>query len=411
MKNHFYYRNRELYCENIPLKKIADETGTPVYVYSKRTMVERVREYDAAFAGVPHIVCYAVKANSNPVVLKIVFGEGAGADVASGGELYRSLKAGADPGKVVFAGIGKTREEIEYAARSGIMMFNAESLEELDEINAAGMKFGKKLNVSFRINPDINPHTHEYITTGREENKFGIPYADAPAAYRYASGLRGVKIAGMHCHIGSQITSTAPFKLMAKRLAGLARQLETLGIRLRHIDIGGGLGVKYRDEKPPRPADLSAVVVSLIKPYCETVVTEPGRFIVAESGILVARVLYRKRGARKNFIVVDAGMTDIVRPTLYGAYHEIVPLKKQGRADRLPSDVVGPVCESGDFLGKDRRLPLPPRGAYLAVMNAGAYGFAMSSQYNSHPRAAEALVDGNKWKVVRRRETYADLDI
>jgi len=425
--NPFNYRNGKLHCENAPVESITRRTGTPVYIYSKNKILTNLKNYDAAFAEMPRLLCYAVKANSNRAVLREIFKAGAGADVTSGGEIYRSLKAGVKPSKIVFAGIGKSAEEIEYAARSGILMFNSESLEEAAVINETGRRLGKRLNVSFRINPNVDPHTHAYITTGTEDNKFGIPIGSAVDAYISAGRMPFVKLVGLHCHIGSQIVSTAPFNLMARKIVRLAAELAKKGICLSNIDIGGGLGVKYNNETPPQPRDLAGAVLPIIKPWCETVVMEPGRYIVAEAGILAVKVLYRKNGSRKNFIVVDAGMTDLIRPTLYGAFHRIEPVKAGahykslesspakggagGRSAGIPSDVVGPVCESGDFLGKNRRMPLPARGAYLAVMNAGAYGFAMSSQYNSRPRAAEVLVDGNKWRVIRRRETYKDLDI
>jgi diaminopimelate decarboxylase len=408
----FTYRHGTMFCENVALKDILRKTGTPAYIYSKSGIMSNYARFDRAFSGQPHLVCYAVKANTNLGVCRTLFSLGAGAEIITGGELYRVLKAGADPSKIVFAGLGKTEEEIKYAARENILMFNAESLEELENLNRISSRTGKRLRVALRVNPNIDPHTHKYITTGKGETKFGIPLQDAPAIYRDSRRYRNLDLCGIHCHIGSQITSVRPFALMARKLAHVVAGLRASGIRLRYIDLGGGLGIRYRDENPPSPAGLAEAVLPALKAAGATLILEPGRYLVGNAGILAAKILYRKANKNKKFLIIDAAMTDLIRPTLYGAYHNIAPvdLKCAGRASGTEkADVVGAVCETGDFIGQGRILPRLEIGEYVAVECAGAYGFSMSSQYNSRPRAAEVLVRGNGWKTVRRRETYRDL--
>ena len=402
------YRNNRLFMENSRLENLAKRFGTPLFVYSKAQLISNYNSFNNAFSKVSHIVCYALKANSNYNILKILCREGAGVDITSGGELYRSLKAGFRPEKIVYAGIGKTAEEIEYALKNRILMFNVESMEELDNINRAALRMNKKASIAFRINPNIDPHTHHYISTGQKRAKFGIPYSEVVGAYVRASKLKGIDVAGIHSHIGSQITEVGPFKAAAERVQGIVRRLKNAGIMLRYVDLGGGLGIRYNRENVPSPADLAGAVLPVFKDFKGTFIFEPGRYIVGNTGVLVVKVIYRKSAGGKNFIVIDGGMNDLVRPTLYQAYHDIVPVKNPGRK-KVKADAVGPICESGDFLGKDRMLPKLEQGEYLAVKCAGAYGFAMSSQYNSRVRAAEVMVDGSKTVLIRNRETYGDL--
>lgn len=402
------YRNGKLYIENLPAEGLCRRFGTPLYAYSKTRLLENFRGFDAAFRSVPHLVCYALKANSNFEILKALAKSGSGVDITSGGELYRSLKAGFSPRKIVYAGIGKTGEEIGYALKHGILMFNVESLEELALINRTALRMRKKAPVAFRVNPNVDPHTHHYITTGKSGSKFGIPYEEAVAAYRTASRMAGIEVVGVHSHIGSQITETEPFRMAAVKIHDLTRRLSASGIGLRYVDLGGGLGIRYDREDPPSPEDLAGAVLPVFRDFKGTFVLEPGRCIVGNAGTLLAKVVYRKASGGKNFLIVDAGMNDLIRPTLYEAYHEILPAKAPGRP-KLRQDVVGPICETGDFLGKDRKLPKLRAGEYLAAACAGAYGFAMSSQYNSRLRAAEVMVEGSKTKLIRRREKYTDL--
>jgi len=402
------YRNDRLYLEKAELESIARKFGTPVYVYSKVQLISNYHSFDNVFSEVKHLVCYALKANSNYQILRTLRREGAGVDITSGGELYRSLKAGFKPGKIVYAGIGKTREEIEFALKSKILMFNVESIEELESINRAALRLKLKAPVAFRINPNVDPHTHHYISTGQKRAKFGIPYDCALAAYAYASKLKGIDVAGIHSHIGSQITEIEPFRVAARRVENIVRRLAGDGTHLRFIDLGGGLGISYSGEKTPQPSDLSRSVLPIFKGFGGTFVFEPGRYIAGNAGVLLVKVIYRKSTGGKNFFIIDGGMNDLIRPTLYGAFHEIVALRSPGRP-KITADVVGPICESGDFLGKARRLPKIGQGEYLAVKCAGAYGFAMSSQYNSRCRAAEVIVEGSRARLIRERESWADL--
>lgn len=404
----FKYEGKELYCEKVPVRKIALEVGTPVYIYSSITLRNHYHAFDSAFAEIPHIVCFAVKANSNLSILRLFAKEGSGADIVSGGELFRALKAGIEPQKIVFAGIGKTEEEIAFALRSNILMFNAESPLELRKINEVAGGLGLKARVALRVNPDIDPKTHPYISTGLKKSKFGIDIRRALEEYHLASTLPNIEIAGIHKHIGSQITDVGPFVAAMERILDLVARLKESGIEIKYIDAGGGLGIRYDKEEPPHPRELGEALVPMIKdPGC-TLIFEPGRVIVGNAGILVTKVLYLKSGEVKNFVIVDAGMNDLIRPSLYDAYHEIVPVEKRDAPD-ITADVVGPICESGDFLAKDRKIARPDAGEYMAVMSTGAYGFTMSSNYNSRPRGAEVMVEGDRYSVIRKREGYEDL--
>ncbi len=402
------YRRDQLLIEKVPLETLARKYGTPLYAYSKTRLIDNYRSFDKAFSRVPHCVCYAIKANSNGSILSTLAAQGAGADITSGGELFRALEAGFPAGKIVYAGIGKTAGEIEYALLEDIRMFNVESIEELELISRIAARMKKKAAIAFRVNPNVDPHTHKYITTGKSGSKFGIPYGDVVAAYEYAVRLPGIDVAGIHCHIGSQITEAGPFRLAAERVNGLREKLARKGIALRSVNLGGGLGITYHKEAAPPPAELSRAVLPAFRGFKGTFLFEPGRYIVGNAGILVVKVIYRKHSGGRNFLIVNGGMNDLIRPTLYEAYHSIAPVRKT-RAERIKADVVGPICESGDFLGKDRMLPRIDQGECLAVQCAGAYGFAMSSQYNSRLRAAEVMVQGGKHTLIRRRETYRDL--
>ncbi len=404
----FTYIGNELYCEKTPVRKIAQEVGTPVYIYSSSTLRNHYQAFDAAFAGIPHIVCFAVKANSNLSILKLFASHGGGADIVSGGELFRALKAGVDPQKIVFAGIGKTGEEISFALKSNILMFNVESSHELKKINEVAGSLGVKARVALRVNPDIDPKTHPYISTGLKKSKFGIAIKNALEEYQLASALPNIEIIGIHKHIGSQITEIAPFADAMKRITGIVKELKKSGIDIKYIDAGGGLGIRYDDEEPPHPKELGNVLLPLIKDTGCTLILEPGRVLTGNAGMLLTKVLYLKTGEVKNFVIVDAGMNDLIRPSLYEAHHEILPVEKRA-GESFTADVVGPICESGDFLAKDREIMKPETGDLLAVMSAGAYGFTMSSNYNSRPRVAEVMVDGDSYTVIRKRESYEDL--
>lgn len=405
----FQYRNGELCCEEVPLRTIAQRVGTPFYCYSSATLVSHVRAFDRAFAGTPHLVCFAVKANPAMALLRLLGREGAGADIVSGGELFRALRAGIDPKKIVYAGVGKRRDEIEYALKMDILMFNVESVEELRAIdNAAGL-MRTRARIALRVNPDIDPKTHPYISTGLKKNKFGISIDTALEHYQAAKAMAHVDVVGIHQHIGSQITELQPFIDALRKTTGFVKELRAAGIDIQYINIGGGLGITYKDETPPLPKELADSVRPLLKDCGCTIVMEPGRAIVGNAGVLVTGVLYHKESAKKRFLIVDAGMNDLIRPSLYEAYHEIKPVMEHPGVERASVDVVGPICESGDFLAKDRDLPLVASGDLLAVHGAGAYGFSMSSNYNSRPRVAEVLVKGAEYFVVRERETYNDL--
>ena len=404
----FDYRGDDLFAEELALSAIADRFGTPSYVYSRAALEANFKAYTRALEGMDHLVCYAVKANSNLAVLGVLAGLGAGFDIVSGGELERVVAAGGDPHKVVFSGVAKTAAEMERALELGIYCFNIESADELELLNEVAGKLGKTARVSVRVNPDVDAGTHPYISTGLRENKFGIEAAAARDVYRRADELPRIEITGVDCHIGSQLTEISPFLDALDRLLELIDELAEGGIVIHHLDLGGGLGVRYRDEEPPPVADYIAAVRSHIGNRPLKLMFEPGRSIVADAGILLSRVDYLKFNSGHNFAIVDAAMNDLLRPALYQAWLDILPVRRHGDGHRAVYDVVGPVCETGDFLGRGRELTLA-RGDLLAVMDAGAYGFAMSSNYNSRMRAAEIMVDGEQAHLVRERETLADL--
>ena len=406
--NYFQYRDQALFCEEIPVEQIAREVGTPFYLYSHRTLRHHFRVFDSAFEEIPHIVCFSAKSNPNTSILHLFAREGGGIDIVSGGELYRALKAGVDPGKVVYSGVGKRDDEIDYALKTGILMFNVESVQELESINRRSEMMGVRAGVGLRVNPDVDPQTHPHISTGLKENKFGIDIEAAITAYRNADALKHLDIKGVSCHIGSQVTKVSPFIDALKRLKELIRQLRSEGISVRYLDLGGGLGITYDRETPPQPSEYARAIIDASRDLDCTFIFEPGRVIVGNAGILVTRVLYTKENEGKRFLIVDAGMNDLIRPSLYGSYHQILPVIQRYRKE-IVADVVGPICESGDFLAKERRIPAPDRGEILAVMSAGAYGFAMSSNYNSRPRVPEILVRDDCWDVIRQRESYEDL--
>ena len=404
----FTYKKGELYAEDIPVRKLAEHYGTPLYLYSYNTLLRHFRAYDKAFGRFPHIICYAVKANANAALLRLFAKNGSGADIVSGGELFVGLRAGIPAKKIVYAGVGKSADEIRFALKSKILMFNVESENELREIDRVAGAMKVKAPIALRINPDIDPGTHPYITTGMKKYKFGIPIEEALEYYRLASRLKNITIVGVHKHIGSQITKVDPFVDALQSVLLLIDELGSQDIQIRYLDIGGGLGIAYKDESPPVPADLAKKLIPLLKGRDLTLIIEPGRSIVGNAGILVTKTLYLKRGMRKEFIIVDAGMNDLIRPSLYEAYHHILPVVKKKRGT-IVGDIVGPICESGDFLALNRELGRLQQGEYIAVMSAGAYGFSMSSNYNSRPRAAEVMVNRKQHALIRQRETYRDL--
>jgi diaminopimelate decarboxylase len=418
----FSYRENELYCEDASLREIAEEFGTPLYVYSKNQILENYRGADAAFGSANHLTCYALKANSNLEILKLLANEGAGADVVSRGELFLARKAGFPPEKITYTGVGKRDDEIEYALKQSIFCLTVESEEELRATFEIAQRLGLKVPISVRVNPDVDAESHPYISTGLKVNKFGIDHERVVEVVRAAKETVSLQPIGIHAHIGSQITSTQPFVETAKLLVKIATDLKTGGIELSHINIGGGVGVNYHraiehellpaeadgSDAVPSTAEVVKAVLPILEPSGATVVFEPGRAIVADAGVLVTQVLYKKETGSKKFVIVDAGMNDLIRPSLYDAYHQIVPLKL-GVQEHETVDVVGPICETGDFFALDRVLPGVSRGDYLAVATAGAYGFCEASNYNGRPRPAEVLVNGEKCRVIRERETLEDL--
>ncbi len=406
--NYFDYKDDELYCEEVAVEKIAREVGTPFYLYSARTLKRHFDAFADAFAGIPHIISFAVKSNSNIAILRSFAKAGGGADIVSGGELFRALKAGIDPGKIVYSGVGKRDDEIDFALKSGILMFNIESMQELDAINERAGVLGLRAGIGIRVNPDVNPDTHPHISTGLKENKFGIDIEGSLKAYRHARTLQNVDIKGVSCHIGSQITKLLPFIDAIDRLKSLIGALRAEGIDIRYLDLGGGLGISYDQEAPPLPSEYARAIIDAAGNIGCTFIFEPGRVLVGNAGILVTRVLYTKDNEEKKFVVVDAGMNDLIRPSLYGSFHKLQPVKRTKR-EEITADIVGPICESGDFLAKARRLPALKKGELLAAMSAGAYGFTMSSNYNSRPRVPEILVSDDQWHVIRQRESYDDL--
>ena len=406
---HFFeYKDRQLYCEGIPIQQIAEKVGTPFYLYSYHTLVRHFTVFNDAFKGIPHLICYSAKANSNLALLRLFINLGGGVDVVSGGELFRAIKGGADSQKIVFSGVGKREDEIEYALKTGILMFNVESSQELQVINEVAGRIGKKAAIAIRVNPDIDPKTHPYISTGLKQNKFGIDILRAPMAYRLASQLSNLKIVGIDCHIGSQLVEVEPIIEALRRLKQLVENLRKEGMEIQYLDLGGGLGITYEDEEPPHPVEYASNILEELRGFGCTLILEPGRVIVGNAGVLVSKVLYTKENEEKRFVIVDAGMNDLVRPSYYGSYHQILPVKEETR-EEIVADVVGPLCESSDFLAKGRKMAILHSGELIAVMSAGAYGFSMSTNYNSRPRIAEVLVRDDQMFVVRQREGYEDL--
>ncbi|MFZ3208089.1 MAG: diaminopimelate decarboxylase [Geobacteraceae bacterium] len=406
--HHFQYRGNELYAEDVAVRDIVAKVGSPVYVYSHATLERHFKAMDGAFADVPHTICYSVKANSNLAVLQTFRNLGGGVDIVSGGELFRALKAGIDPAKIVYSGVGKRDEEIEYALHSGILMFNVESEQELDRINQVAGRLGKKAGIAIRVNPDVDPGTHPYITTGLKNAKFGITIERAIEEYRRAMDMANVEIIGIDCHIGSQLTKVAPFIDSIIKLKRVIATLVEMGITLKYFDLGGGLGIQYNEEEPPLPADYGKAIIEETRNLGLHLIFEPGRNIVGNAGILAATCLYTKDRDDKHFIIVDAGMNDLARPALYGSFHGVQAVRKD-QDGLIAADIVGPICESGDFLVKEREVPMFKQGDLMAFMSAGAYGFAMSSSYNSRPRVAEVMVKGSQFEVVREREKVEDL--
>ena len=405
----FQYKNEQLYVEDLPVKQLAEEFGTPLYIYSRATLERHWHAFDSALGKHPHLICYAVKANSNIGILNVMAKLGSGFDIVSQGELERVLAAGGDASKVVFSGVAKSRAEIMRALEVGIRCFNVESIAELHHINQIAGEMGKIAPISLRVNPDVDAHTHPYISTGLKENKFGVSVDEAREVYKLAATLPHVKITGMDCHIGSQLTELQPFLDATDRLIRLMEQLKEDGITLKHLDLGGGLGVTYTDETPPHPSEYAAALLNKLKDYEDLeIILEPGRAIAANAGILVAKVQYLKSNESRNFAITDTGMNDMIRPALYEAYMNIIEIDRTLERKKAIYDVVGPVCETSDFLGKQRELAIA-EGDYIAQRSAGAYGASMSSNYNSRPRTAEVLVDGDKAHLIRRRESLSEL--
>jgi diaminopimelate decarboxylase len=406
--HYFSYKNDRLYAEEVSLTELAERLGTPFYVYSAQTLRRHFKVFSEAFAGADHLVCYSVKALSNLSILKLFASLGSGFDVVSGGELARCLKIGADPGKIVFSGVGKSAEEIELALRSRILMINAESAPEIERIASVARRMKTRASVSLRVNPDLDPGTHPHISTGHRTSKFGVPLSQVSEYYAQARAMPELDLVGLSTHIGSQITEMSPFSEAAAKVASIVERLCRDGIALRYLDLGGGLGIPYQ-EQPPPPAEYASALLGPLKGLDVKIITEPGRVIVGNAGIFVTRVLYVKETDVKRFIVVDGAMNDLIRPVLYEAYHAIWPVERRPGAREVTADVVGPVCESGDFFARDRLIGEPREGDLLALMSAGAYGFVMASNYNTRPRAPEVLVDGDKAHVVRERESFDDL--
>jgi diaminopimelate decarboxylase len=406
--HYFQYRNNEMYCEEVPIQAIARQVGTPFYLYSHATLTRHFKAFNDAFEGLDRLVCFSAKANTSMAVLKLLASLGSGLDIVSGGELFRGLKAGFSPDRIVYSGVGKRVDEIDFALETGILVFNVESLEELELIQLRAAALHKNVSVSIRVNPDVDPKTHPYISTGLKKNKFGIDTESAISAYQRASRMSHVSVVGIDCHIGSQITEIQPFEDALRSLKNLIQRLRTMGIHIRYLDMGGGLGITYREESPPQPTEYARAIAHVLGDLKIQLILEPGRVIVGNAGILVTRVLYRKKGLVKEFVITDAAMNDLMRPILYNAYHEAFPVVRSG-GESFTADIVGPICETGDFLAQDRQLTPVQSGDLLALMSAGAYGFVMSSNYCSRLRAAEVMVKGDAFAVVKDRETYADL--
>ena len=406
---YFIYQNNHLACDDLPVREIARKVGTPVYVYSYRALKETFNRFSAAFNGVDHLICFSMKANSNRAILRTFVKEGGGVDVVSGFELERALAAGCDSKKIVFSGVGKSSEEIESALAADIFQFNVESEEELENINRIASGLRKRAPVALRVNPDVDPKTHASISTGLKSSKFGICHDNAVEMYAKAAQMKGVEIVGIDCHIGSQLTQVDPFVEAVHKVCGLIPKIRKAGITLKYLDIGGGLGIPYKDETPPTPEEYAAAVKREIAGLNLKLILEPGRFMVGNAGILVTKVLYNKEREAKKFVIVDAASNDLLRPALYDAYHKIEPLHVEGKRGKVHVDVVGPICETGDFFAKERPLQTMLPGEYLAIMGAGAYGYSMSSNYNSRPRPAEVMVNGREFFVVKERETLKDM--
>ncbi len=404
----FERRGKDLYCEGVPLETLAAQFGTPLYVYSKATLERHYRVFDDAFSDFRHLICFAVKANTSFALLNLLAEMGSGADIVSGGELFRALKAGISAERIVYSGVGKSVTEMDQALDAGILMFNIESFQELEVLNQIAQKKGVRARISLRVNPDVDPKTHPYIATGLKTSKFGINTAEALKGYERAGKLSNIDVVGVDCHIGSQLTEVAPFVEAVVKLRQMIQTLREGGLNIAYLDLGGGLGITYDAEEPPSPAEYAQAIRGELTGDDMTLILEPGRNVAGNAGILLTRVLYQKETEDKRFVVVDAGMNDLIRPSLYNSYHGILPVVDRGR-DQVKVDVVGPICESGDFLAKDRDLPALEPGELLAVMSAGAYGFSMASLYNSRPLAAEVLVNGDKFSLIRRRGTYEDL--
>lgn len=405
----FKYKNKDLYCEDVKIADLARSFGTPLYVYSYHTLVDHFTKLKNAFKEIDPLICYSVKANSNLAILKALVDKGAGLDIVSGGELFRALKVGCPAKKIVYASVGKTGHEIEEAIKKGILFFNVESVSELENINRISKKLGKVTNVAIRINPDVEPKTHKYITTGKLTNKFGIDFKSAQQIFLLRRALKNIRISGLHIHIGSQITESQPYVAAITKMIAFIKNLKKNGANIEYLNIGGGLGIVYDKETPQTADDYARKVLPLLKKSGLKIIMEPGRFIVGNAGILVTKVLYVKKTPKKKFIIVDAGMNDLIRPSLYEAYHNILPLQETGGSLTVKVDIVGPICESGDFLAKERMMPRLKEGDYLAVMSAGAYGFSMSSNYNSRKRVQEVMVTKKRAVVIRKRETSQDL--
>jgi len=405
--NYFAYKNERLFAEDVAVSEVAERVGTPVYIYSARTLRRHFRVMREAFRASDTIICFAMKALSNLSILRLFSDLGAGFDIVSAGELMRCLKAGAEPAKIVFSGVGKRDDEIEAALNADILMINVESRPELYRVSAVAGRLHRSARVSLRVNPDLDPGTHPHISTGHRDSKFGVPLSQVKEYYAEARGLPNLELAGLSTHIGSQITDTAPFIEAARKVAALVRGLRRDGIALKYLDLGGGLGIPYQEE-PPAPAEYAAALLGPLRELDLKIIIEPGRVLVGNAGILVSRVLYVKETDVKRFVVVDGAMNDLIRPVLYEAFHEIRPVELVERSTQV-ADVVGPVCESGDFFARDRELPAVQPGDLLAVMSAGAYGFVMASNYNSRPRAPEVIVDGERFHIVRERESFDDL--
>ncbi len=406
--HHFNYIDHRLYCEGVPIAIIAEDIGTPFYLYSHATLKRHYLAFAAAFEGVDKLICFSAKANTNAAILKLFAGLGCGLDIVSGGELYSGLQAGFSPDTIVYSGVGKRDDEIDYALETGILMFNVESLDELKRINARAQQLETRAPVAIRVNPDVDAGTHPYISTGLKKNKFGVDVQAAIGGYKAALLLEHIDIIGIDCHIGSQITEAEPFDHAIQSLKALMSELKQMGVSVRYLDMGGGLGITYENETPPSLAEYAGAIAKYLDDPDLKLILEPGRVLVGNAGILVTRVLYRKSGSVKDFVIVDAGMNDLLRPTLYNAYHAIEPVAS-ATGKLIVADVVGPICESGDFLATERSMADVQPNDLLAVMSAGAYGFAMSSNYCSRPRVAEVMVKGDQYHVVRARENYEDL--